>query len=491
MSFLRLEYDSLVTFEPTAGPDGLRLVPDLSLEVAVPSDGGRTYSFLVRPDIHYSNGASLKASDFRRGIERLFAIGSPGADYYSGLVGAGACAARPEHCNLSQGVITDDNTGSIVFHLTAPDPDFLYKLTVAAFGAPVPPGTPDRDLGFKPLAGTGPYRVISATPNQVIFERNPYFREWSHAAQPDGNPDKIFWLTSSSNAEIVKDIQKGTVNWTWDSLPPAELQALQAEYPSQVHSTPGFFVEFIPFNTRIAPFDSLLAREALNYAIDRRKIVEMYGGPTVATPTCQPLIPGLLGYERYCPYTLDPGPSATWSAPNLALAQKLVDESGTKGDEVTVWGSPDEGTIPPQEAAYVTQLLRKLGYNARLRMVPIGSITASMWASFQISVDGDWGPDYPDPSSYLPQFFGCDGGDSNGYYCNPALDREMSEATQLELQGPSQAGPTWAAVDHALTSQAVWVPTVNLNEVDFTSKRLRDYEFNPVWGFVADQAVVR
>ncbi len=169
----------------------------------------------------------------------------------------------------------------------------------------------------------------------------------------------------------------------------------------------------------------------------------------------------------------------------------MVDKSGTKGDEVTVWGSPDEGTIPPQEAAYVTQLLGKLGYKARLRMVPIASITASMWASFQISVDGDWGPDYPDPSSYIPQFFGCDGGDSNGYYCNPALDREMSEAAQLELQGPSQAGPAWAAVDHALTNQAVWVPTVNLNEVDFTSKRLRDYEFNPVWGFVADQAVVR
>ena len=51
------------------------------------------------------------------------------------------------------------------------------------------------------------------------------------------------------------------------------------------------------------------------------------------------------------------------------------------------------------------------------------------------------------------------------------------------MQDPSQAATTWAPVDHALTNQRVWVPTVNLNEVDFASKRLGDYEFNPVWVF--------
>ena len=134
-------------------------------------------------------------------------------------------------------------------------------------------------------------------------------------------------------------------------------------------------MEFIPLNTRVPPFNSLLARRALNYAIDRRKIVEMYGGPTVATPTCQPLLPGLLGYQRYCPYTLHPTPDGAWTAPDLALAKKLVDESGTKGDVVTVWGSPDEGAVPPQEAAYITQVLRSLGYRARLHMISFGLIT--------------------------------------------------------------------------------------------------------------------
>ena len=95
LSFQRLAYDTLVTFEPAPGPDGLRLVPDLALQVPAPTDGGRTYSFRLRPGIRYSNGDLVKASDFRHALERLFALGSPGASFYSGLVGAGACAGPP------------------------------------------------------------------------------------------------------------------------------------------------------------------------------------------------------------------------------------------------------------------------------------------------------------------------------------------------------------------------------------------------------------
>jgi hypothetical protein len=40
--------------------------------------------------------------------------------------------------------------------------------------------------------------------------------------------------------------------------------------------------------------------------VDRNKIVQLYGGPSLATPTCQPIAPGLPGYTRYCPYTLHP-----------------------------------------------------------------------------------------------------------------------------------------------------------------------------------------
>ena len=80
---------------------------------------------------------------------------------------------------------------------------------------------------------------------------------------------------------------------------------------------------------------------------------------------------------------------------------------------------------------------------------------------FQISTDGDWPADYPDPSSYLPQFFGCGGGTSNDYFCDPALDRAMREASQLGLTDPARSAAAWAAIDHRLTEHAAWEPTVS------------------------------
>jgi hypothetical protein len=62
-------------------------------------------------------------------------------------------------------------------------------------------------------------------------------------------------------------------------------------------------------------------------------------------------------------------------------------------------GSPDEGFVPPGVAAYFASVLRALGYRVRVHFVPFGTITMSMRKGFQLSTDGDWTADYPDPSS--------------------------------------------------------------------------------------------
>jgi YVTN family beta-propeller protein len=114
--FTRLSYDTLVTFEQAAGPAGLRLVPDLALAIPSASRAGTAYAFRLRPAIRYSNGRALRAEDFRRAIERLFRVRSPGATYYTGIVGAGACVRQPRTCDLSSGIETDDAAGTVVFH---------------------------------------------------------------------------------------------------------------------------------------------------------------------------------------------------------------------------------------------------------------------------------------------------------------------------------------------------------------------------------------
>jgi len=73
----------------------------------------------------------------------------------------------------------------------------------------------------------------------------------------------------------------------------------------------------------------------------------------------------------------------------------------------------------------------------------------------------------------------------------PTAPRSSSTASQRHDPRSSpirtKQPPTWTSIDRQLTNNAVWVPTVNEREVDLVSKRLRNYEYNPVWGFLADQ----
>ena len=90
-------------------------------------------------------------------------------------------------------MITDASAGTVTFHLTAPDPDFLDELALE-FTAPVPSDVPAHDVGTNPVPGTGPYKIARYIPGQtVVFTRNPHFQEWSEAAEPDGSPSRIVW----------------------------------------------------------------------------------------------------------------------------------------------------------------------------------------------------------------------------------------------------------------------------------------------------------
>ena len=484
----RLAYDSLVTFEAAPGPAGLRLVPDLALSLPTPSRAGTLYSFKVRPGIRYSNGDLLRARDFRRGIERLFRTSSPGASYFTELVGADACIdGPPRRCDLSHGIATDDAARTVLFRLRAPDPDFLYKLTVLGYSAPVPAGTPDRDLGSSPVPGTGPYRVTRTSGRELRFVRNGFFREWSHAAQPNGNADSIVWRSTPSADAAVGDVEQGRADWV-GAVSPGRIDELARSSPAQLHRNPSFAVEFVSLNTRRRPFDDVRVRKALNYALDRAKIARMYG-LSVAAPLCQPLAPGLPGYAPYCPYTVHPERDGRWSAPDSARAKRLVAASGTRGEHVDVWAASDQFFIPRRVPRYVTAVLRLLGYRAQLHRIPYARFSPSMRRGIQLSVDGDWVPDYAAPSSYLPQFFGCNGGSNRKhYFCDPRLDRRMRRASVLELADPASAAALWENIDHELVDRAVWVPTVNVGVTELVSRRLRNYQYHPVFGFLAAQA---
>ncbi|HXZ73279.1 MAG TPA: ABC transporter substrate-binding protein, partial [Streptosporangiaceae bacterium] len=226
MPALATVYDGLVAFRRSPFPAGLTLVPDLAVTLPQPTGGGTTYTFTLRPGIRYSSGRPVRASDFRRGIQRQLTSGVAPA-YYRGILGAQTCQPPPGRCDLSAGIVTNDAAGTVTFHLTQADPDFLDKLALL-LATPAPPGAPNRVIDRAPfLPGTGPYMIASYRPKRSLtLRRNPYFRQWSFAAQPAGYPNVIRFEQMADPGKQLAAVATGRadlVDITWNGQSYASL----------------------------------------------------------------------------------------------------------------------------------------------------------------------------------------------------------------------------------------------------------------------------
>jgi YVTN family beta-propeller protein len=496
---LATAYDGLVALRRSGGAAGLTLVPDLATALPRPADGGTTYTFTLRRGIRYSNGTLVRASDFRRGIGRQLGFGANPV-YYEGILGAQACHQHPQSCDLSAGIVTNDAAGTVTFHLRQADPDFLYKLALL-LAVPAPPGTPDHPINRAPfMPGTGPYMISQYKPGaSLTLVRNPYFRQWSYAAQPAGYPGVIRYEQIANPVKQQSAVATGKADLVDISSNGQPNQALAIRYPTRVHSGIKITAYYLVLNTRQPPFTSIKARQAVNYAIDRARIIRLLGlGPGQAAPTCQILPADYPGYQSYCPYTTGPSAGA-WHGPDMAEARRLAKESGTTNVPVTVWsfkGFPDDQVGP-----YLVQVLKDLGYRANLHAVPESQFFTAFSNShrkIQMSSLQYWTADFPTASDYILPLLTCHSfyidptNTNNGAgFCDPQVDKLASQAQAAQLTDPAAARGLWARVDRIITDQAPLVPVFDGSWTVFVSSRVGNYQLSPFYGPLLDQMWVR
>jgi peptide/nickel transport system substrate-binding protein len=495
--------DGLVGFSHVGGLAGDTVVPDLAKALPVPTDHGRTYVFSLRPGIRYSTGALVRPEDFRHALERAFIInrgGGPASFFYSSLVGAGQCERTPQRCDLSQAIVADDAANTVTFHLTAPDPDFLEKLALP-FADAVPAATPAHMVSPAQLPATGPYMTKSLKLGRAwILVRNPRFRQWSEQAQPGGYPDRIIVRLGLDPQQAVDAVEHGRADVLL--YPPANrIHELATHYASMLRVGPLAATVALFLNTRVWPFSNLAARQAVNFAIDRHKVIGLIGGSVAAQPTCQILPPTLPGHQPYCPYTINPGPSGAWTAPNLARAEQLVRASHTAGAKVAVLtGGFGPGMPEHALGRYLVSVLDQLGYRATFRVVGQNrfyQLAGDSRARIQVG-DFSWYQDFPSSSDFFVPLFGCrsflpnnPANLNDSEFCNRNIDAEVSNALKVSGSAPNAAGLLWARIDRDIVDQAPWVPLYNPNALVLLSPRVGNFQFHPFWNVLLDQLWVR
>jgi peptide/nickel transport system substrate-binding protein len=490
-------YDGLLAFKKAGGNAAFQVVPDLAQSVPTPTNDGKKWVFKIRKGIKFSNGKTVTPTDVAASFRRIFKVKSPtSGTFYAGIIGAKACLAKPAGCTLKGGVIANQKAGTVTINLVAPDPEFKYRLSVP-HASIVPAGTPPRDVGTKPIPTTGAYYFASYNSNkQLVMKRNPYFKEWSKDAQPDGYADEIVQSFGLTVEAQITAIENGQADWTVEAPPADRLGELGTKYASQVHITPLTAFWYAPMNTNLAPFNNLKARQAVNYAIDRNDAVKIFGGPKLATPSCQVLPPSFPGHRDYCPYTKNPG--ARWSAPDLAKAKALVKASGTAGQKVAVVSSDDE--VNKAMGVYLQSVLNQIGYKATVKPISANiSFTYPQNTKNKVQINvQQWYQDYPAASDFLYILFGCEsfhpGSDSSiniAGFCDKKINAQMHKALKLAQEDEQAANKLWTKIDRMVTDAAPMATLFTPKHIDFVSKRVGNFVFSKQFYWLVDQSWVK
>jgi peptide/nickel transport system substrate-binding protein len=197
-------------------------------------------------------------------------------------------------------------------------------------------------------------------------------------------------------------------------------------------------------NTRSRPFSSLKARQAVEYAVDRRALQRLASG--FLTPSCYLIPPALPGHATApCPYGL---------RPDLARARSLLKASGMAGTPVTVSGR----AISPfaEFARYYAGVMGSIGLRPSLRLLTdsvyfqtIGNADTHAQTGF-----GEWMQDFPRPSDFYVLLDARSIQPRNnlnvGYVDDPAIQRALPS---LDAQRNVDAA-AWAALERHTAERA-------------------------------------
>jgi peptide/nickel transport system substrate-binding protein len=470
-------YLPLLTYAHANGAAGTKIIPGLAEALPQVSDGGKTYTLILRPGLMYSDGTRVRASDFAHTIERLFRVSSSGSPFYADIVGAEHFAETKQ--GGIPGIETNNKTGRIVIHLNEPRGTFENELAMI-FAAPLPSGTPAEDLTAHPPPATGPYVITAVKPGRSWeYERNP---EWlSNNAKllpqlPSGHVNQIDVTVVRNTSTEVNDVEQGRYDWMQNPPPTDRYAAVKDKYEgTQFRTAPQINLYYFWMNTKTTPFDDPEVRRAVNYAVNPAALERIFAGQLTATQQILP--PGIPGYKKFVPYPHD-----------MAKAKAMIAAADPSDRQVTVW--TDNYGQNKEAGEYFDGVLDELGFETTLKVINsdnyftvIGNLsTPSLDTGF-----ANWFEDYPHPSDYFaPQLTAAGIQPTNNtnwaQFDDKALSAKVDRLSREHL-GPKQLAE-YTALDRAYMRQAPWVPFGSLTLSTFVSDAidLEDLVISPIFG---------
>ncbi len=475
---------NLVTYPDQPAPAGSQVVPEVAEAVPTPTDGGRTYTFTIRPGFRFSppSNQPVTAQTFKSTIERVVSprLGSPLASQFSNVVGYQDFVSG--RASGLRGVVARGDMLTIM--LAHPDGAVMADLAGGAACA-VPPGTPDATGGLDAVPSAGPYFISSYTPRQqLVLTRNPGYQ----GTRPR-NLDQIVVAIGVDGSRALTGIEAGTADYALDGLPRDAASRLEAQYgPNSPAARAGhqqYFVSpanatlWLHMNTSRPLFANVRLRRAVNDAIDRAALVAQ--GARFAEVN-----PFNAGWptDDLMPPTIDGAPDLHLypvARPDLARARQLAGHVHA----TAVMYTPNQSPWL-EDAQIIRANLEPLGIDVQVKAFPIDDYFGRIGRRdepFDLAMSG-WANGTTDPGQVLAVFDGstiqATDNSNFSYVDDPALNRRLHAAA--ELSGPARYR-AYAQLELVIERDIVPAAAIAVDASrDFFSAHVGCQVYQPVYG---------
>ena len=450
--------------------DGQGPEPDMAADWPVVSEDGLTYTFTLREGIKFGNGREVTAEDVKYSMNRVVdPAWESWANYYLEVIEGAQAVMDGEAEEISGIEVVDKYT--IKFTLNRPDPTFLSIMALPT-NFIVPQEAIEEwgeDFGLNPM-GCGPFILEEFVPGQrAVFVRNPhYFIE--------GQPyvDEIEMVLGIDPATAMLRAESGELDViSADMMPSSDFARVVQDpaYTDWLFQEPTLNPWWLGLNNKMAPLDDVKVRQAINYAIDKDRLLKLTGGKGQALAGIYPA--GLPGHDpNFEGYSYDP-----------ELAQSLLAEAGAEGIEleITIGENPLEASL----AQSIQQDLDAVGLAVSINQVSravVRDLRKNGEAQMYFS---NWFLMIPDPSDLVNNLCLCDVSSNYDFYCNPEVD-ELAAQVMPELD-PAKRAETYQEIERLMIADAIHVPLFNNASYWFHPPDLKDFYSRSEYGPFLDR----
>lgn len=459
------------------------VVLDLASSYQVSPDG-LSYTFTLHPNLTFSDGTPLTATDVAYSINRalLPATASPTASFLSAIKDFLPMLTGQIPTLIGDSLIVRDQ-GTITIVLSAPAPYFLQEL--AGLNTHVVRKALIEKYGsswtdhLEDGAGAGIFKVASYSHSQgMVLVPNPRYFGAKARLQ------KLEFLPSNDPATVYKEYLAGQIDYT--TIPLTDLAGARSRHDYS-HATI-LNIVFLSINFLARPFDNVHIRQAFDLAIDKDVLAKnvLHGA---YTPTNHLLPQGMPGYNQQ-----GTGPGGVrGTAGNKAMAQQLL-RQGLQED-----GYSSVSALPPitftfpnlgqdfqnVAEAIVQQWQNVLGVAVQLKVEdPTTFVSRDLPATL-----GHAGPlqiwllgytYLADPFFWLNTFFGTGGSLNDGNYgqtpAQQAVQQELAAAaTNTNPQGRVQQ---YNDAEQKIINDVGWIPLIQAGLDTLINPKVRNLAAN-------------